>query len=118
MKYLLILFVLLSCSRLDFAAQNESSIPIFWGAKPGHDTFVRVQGIVPLYLWGAIESPLPVSIEKAFAKEGATSISKLSVSEISGWDVWWPRVLSFGMYWPIKWQAEGFVQKPKVIEDR
>lgn len=117
MKVVLFFFIFTSCSRLEFAAQTERSIPIYWGPKPGHDSFVKVQGTVPLYLWGTVESPIPVSIEQAFAKEGATSVSKLSVLEISGWDVWWPRLLSFGMYWPIKWQAEAFVQKPRIIED-
>ena len=113
MKLLIFCLIFCSCSRLEFAAQTTESLPIFWGPKAGHDIFTRVEGTVPLYLWGAVDSPLPVSLEQEFSKAGAISVSKLSVYEISGWDVWWPRLLSFGMYWPIKWQAEAFVQKPK-----
>lgn len=113
MKLILLSFIFISCSRLEFAAQTSESLPIYWGSKPGHDVFIKVEGTVPLYLWGAVDSPLPVSLEQAFSKAGAVSVSKLSVFEVSGWDVWWPRILSFGMYWPIKWQAEAFVQKPK-----
>lgn len=107
----IIFFCMTACSRLDFAAQNEDDIPVSWGAKPGHNVFVRVEGVVPLYMWGAVESPEPVSLNKLFAKEGALSISKLSVSETSGWDIWLARFFSFGMYWPVKWQAEAFVRK-------
>lgn len=110
---LILLFFSLSCSRLEFAAQSTESLPIYWGAKSGHDVFTKVEGSVPLYLWGAVDSPVPVSLEQAFSKTGAISVSKLSVYEVSGWDVWWPRLLSFGMFWPIKWRAEAFVQKPK-----
>ncbi|MBH48803.1 MAG: hypothetical protein CME71_11600 [Halobacteriovorax sp.] len=113
MKTLIFLMILIcsSCSRIEYAAND--GIPITWGARASHDTFARVGGVVPLYLWGAVESPIPVSLSAAFAKEGALSVSKLVVGEETSFDVWLPRLLSFGMYWPVKWQAEGFIQKAK-----
>lgn len=108
MKFFLLLF-LTSCSSFKFASSD--GLPMTWGARAGHDQFVRVEGIVPLYLWGIITPPEAVSINAAFSKEGALSVSKLTIAEDSDWDVWWPRLITFGMYWPVKWRAEGFVQK-------
>lgn len=109
MKSIIVLFFLASCSSLKFA--TNTGIPMSWGTKPGHNHFVRLGGVVPLYLWGIIEPPEAISLNREFANYGALSVSKLTVAEDGGFDVWWPRLITFGMYWPVKWRAEGFIQQ-------
>lgn len=111
MKLLFCIILLAGCSSLNFSGSER--VPVYLGVAPGHDTFMRVEGTIPLYLWGIVTPPEPVSIAKEFEKNGAISISKLSVSEDSSMDLWLARLVTFGMYWPVKWRAEGFVKKSK-----
>ncbi len=118
MKYsiLLLLLVSSSCSRLQFAANG--AVPITWGAKSGHATFVTLEGMEELYLWGIVHSPKDIALNREFAKTGAVSVSKLEVESVNDWDVWWRRIVSLGFYWPQKWRAHAFVKKPDTASEQ
>lgn len=109
MNNLLLLLLFIGCTRLPIASQGH--VPIVWGARSGHDQFVSIEKTEDFYLWGLISPPTSIELNRELAKTGAVSVSKFSFEYVNDWDTWWPRLISFGFYWPQKWRAEAFVKK-------
>lgn len=102
------------CSRLPFVANG--AIPITWGGRPGHTSYIEIEKMEESYLWGLIQPPQAIALNREFAKTGAVSVSKLEIESVNDWSVWWRRIVSFGFYWPQKWRASAFVKIPAASE--
>ena len=98
MKLLLFLFVLLSCSHVEFI--NTSKVPVNFTGQSGHELEYEKEIEANFYLWGTLPKKIVIDFQQIADEYDLQSIASLKIKRVNKISsLLWP-ILSVGFVVP------------------